>query len=144
MTNPSDADITRILNETRVIALVGASNKPARASFQVGTFLAKQGYKVIPVNPGQAGKQLFGQTVVSSLSDIDEAVDMVDVFRASEAVEEVVDEALAALDGLQTIWMQLGVENEAAAAKARAQGIEVVQDRCPKIEIPRLRVEKIR
>lgn len=136
--NLSDEDIARILKDTRVIALVGASPRPERASNRVGTYLAERGYKVIPVNPGQAGKELFGQTCVASLSDITEPVDMVDIFRKSEAVLEVVDEALTHLQGLKTIWMQLDIINEKAAALGHAQGAEVVMDRCPKIEIPRL------
>ncbi|WP_417269505.1 CoA-binding protein [Celeribacter sp.] len=135
---PSDAQIAKILTETRVIALVGASANPARPSNEVGNFLAAQGYKVIPVNPGQAGKVLFGQTCVASLAEIDEPVDMVDIFRRSEAVLEVVEEALLRLKGLKTVWMQLGVINASAAALATAQGADVVMDRCPKIEIARL------
>lgn len=139
----TDADITRILTDTRVIALVGASPKPERASHRVGNFLAEQGYKVIPVNPGQAGKELFGQTVVASLADIDEPVDMVDIFRRSEEVEAVVEEALRELKNLKYIWMQLEIVNEKAAALAVAQGAEVVMDRCPAIEIPRLGIEAV-
>ncbi|WP_226549910.1 CoA-binding protein [Celeribacter naphthalenivorans] len=134
----TDADIARILGDTKVIALVGASPKPDRPSHRVGTFLAARGYKVIPVNPGQAGKELFGQTCVAALSDITEPVDMIDIFRRSEEVEHVVDDALHALQGLKYIWMQLDIVNEKAAALARAQGAEVVMDRCPAIEIPRL------
>lgn len=139
----TDSDIARILSDTRVIAMVGASPRPDRASHRVGNFLASQGYKVIPVNPGQAGKELFGQRVVASLSEIDEPVDMVDIFRRSEAVEPVVEEALKALKNLKYIWMQLGVINEKAAALAVAQGAEVVMDRCPKIEIPRLGIDPV-
>ena len=135
---PTDDDLRRILSETRVIALVGASANPDRPSHRVGWFLARQGYRVIPVNPGLAGKELFGAAVVARLSDIAEAVDMVDIFRRSEEVGPVVDEALAALPSLRTVWMQLGVVNEAAAEVARAKGVEVVMDRCPAIEIPRL------
>ncbi|WP_417243077.1 CoA-binding protein [Celeribacter sp.] len=135
---PSDAQIATILTETRVIALVGASANPERPSNEVGHYLAARGYKVIPVNPGQAGKELFGQTCVASLADIDEPVDMVDIFRRSEEVLPVVEEALLHLEGLKTVWMQIGVTNEKAAALAIAQGAGVVMDRCPKIEIPRL------
>ncbi|WP_231730483.1 CoA-binding protein [Celeribacter halophilus] len=134
----TDADITRILKDTKVIALVGASAKPERPSHRVGNFLASKGYKVIPVNPGQAGKTLFGETCVASLSEITEPVDMVDIFRRAEEVGAVVDEALHALTGLKYVWMQLDLVNEKAAALARAQGAEVVMDRCPAIEIPRL------
>lgn len=134
----TDADITRILKDTKVIALVGASAKPERPSHRVGNFLASKGYKVIPVNPGQAGKTLFGETCVASLSDITEPVDMVDIFRRAEELGDVVDEALRTLTGLKYVWMQLDLVNEKAAALARAQGAEVVMDRCPAIEIPRL------
>ncbi len=134
----TDDDIRRILADTKVIALVGASPKPERPSHQVGRFLVSRGYTVIPVNPGQAGKEIFGQTCVGSLSDIGQPVDMVDIFRRAEEVEHVVDEALHALTGLKYIWMQLDIVNDKAAALARAQGAEVVMDRCPAIEIPRL------
>ncbi|WP_417247052.1 MULTISPECIES: CoA-binding protein [Celeribacter] len=134
----TDADITRILKDTKVIALVGASAKPERPSHRVGNFLVSKGYKVIPVNPGQAGKTLFGETCVASLSEITEPVDMVDIFRRAEELGAVVDEALHALTGLKYVWMQLDLVNEKAAALARAQGAEVVMDRCPAIEIPRL------
>jgi predicted CoA-binding protein len=140
--NLTDPDIARILTDTRVIALVGASPRADRASNRVGNYLAMRGYTVIPVNPGQAGKQLFGQTCVASLSDIDEPVDMVDIFRRSDEVLGVVEEALTHLRGLNTIWMQLDIVNEKAAALGRAQGAEVVMDRCPKIEIPRLGLVK--
>lgn len=133
----TDTDITRILSNTHVIALVGASPRPERASHRVGLYLAAQGYKVIPVNPGQVGRVLFGQPCVGSLADISETVDMVDVFRRSEEVPPVVEEALK-LEGLKTIWMQLDVIHNEAAALARARGIEVVMNRCPAIEIPRL------
>ncbi|ALI54803.1 CoA-binding protein [Celeribacter marinus] len=137
---PSDAQIATILTETRVIALVGASAHPKRPSNEVGHYLAARGYKVIPVNPGQAGKELFGQTCVATLADIDEPVDMVDIFRRSEEVLGVVEDALAHLRGLKAVWMQIGVINEKAAALAVAQGANVVMDRCPAIEIPRLGV----
>lgn len=139
----TDADITRILQDTKVIALVGASPKPERPSHRVGNFLAAQGYKVIPVNPSQAGRELFGQPCVAALSDIDAPVDMVDIFRRADEIEHVVDEALHALRGLKYIWMQLDLINEKAAALARAQGAEVVMDRCPAIEIPRLGIGKV-
>lgn len=137
----TDTDIIRILRDTKVIALVGASPKPERPSHQVGLYLVAQGYKVIPVNPGQAGKELFGEICVASLSEITERVDMVDIFRRTEEVESVVDEALHALTGLKYIWMQLDIVNEKAAALAHAQGAEVVMDRCPAIEIPRLNLQ---
>lgn len=133
----TDDTLRRILTKTRVIALVGWSPNPDRPSHQVAAFLTRQGYRVIPVNPGQAGAVVAGEVVRAALSDISEAVDMVDIFRRSEDVGPVVSQALA-LPGLQTIWMQLGVVNDAAAAEARAAGLTVVMDRCPAIEHPRL------
>ncbi len=135
---PDDSQIRDILRETRVIALVGWSPKPDRPSHSVAAFLARRGYRVIPVNPGQAGVEALGTVVRARLSDIAEPVDMVDIFRRSEEVPRVVEEALAALPGLKTIWMQLGVMHEGAAAMAVGRGLQVVQDRCPAIEIPRL------
>jgi hypothetical protein len=134
---PTDADIARILTTVRTIAVVGCSPKPDRPSHGVARFLAAQGYRVIPVNPGAAGQAALGTTVRATLADIAGPVDMVDIFRRSEEVGPVVEAALA-LPGLQAIWMQLGVVNEAAAQAARARGIAVVMDRCPAIEIPRL------
>ena len=129
----------QILRDTRVIALVGWSARPERPSHGVAAYLARRGYRVIPVNPGLAGRvTAWGEPVRARLADIAEAVDMVDIFRNSDAVEAVVDEALAVLPGLRVVWMQLGVRNEAAAGKARAAGVDVVMDRCPAIEIPRL------
>ncbi|MDQ1849097.1 CoA-binding protein [Gemmobacter fulvus] len=136
-TDLRDDDIRSILTTTRVIALVGWSPNPDRPSHRVAAFLAARGYRVIPVNPGQAGQQALGETVRASLADIHEPVDMVDIFRRSEDVPGVVDAALA-LPGVKVIWMQLGVTHAAAAAKAEAQGLRVVQDRCPVIEIGRL------
>ena len=134
----TDDDLRRILSETRTIALVGWSPKPDRPSHRVAAFLKARGYRVIPVNPGQAGQAALGETVRASLSDIGEDVDMVDVFRRSDAAGAVVDEALEVLPGLKTVWMQLGVIDEVAAERARARGVEVVMNRCPAIEIPRL------
>ena len=135
---PDDTAIADILRTTRTIALVGWSPNPARASHGVARFLAARGYRVIPVNPGHAGKVVLGETVRASLAEISDPVDMVDIFRRSEAVLPVVQEALAVLPGLKTVWMQLGVENADAAALAEARGLQVVQNRCPAIEIPRL------
>jgi len=133
----TDDTLRRILTTTKVIALVGWSPNPDRPSHQVGGFLSRMGYRVIPVNPGQTGVVVAGEVVRAALSDITEPVDMVDIFRRSEEVGPVVTQALA-LPGLQTIWMQLGVINEAAAAQARAAGLTVVMDRCPAIDYPRL------
>ena len=138
MMQPDDTAIADILRTTRTIALVGWSPDPARASHGVARFLAARGYRVIPVNPGHAGQVVLGETVRASLAEISDPVDMVDIFRRSEAVLPVVQEALAALPGLKTVWMQLGVENADAAALAEARGLQVVQNRCPAIEIRRL------
>ena len=138
MMQPDDTAIADILRTTRTIALVGWSPNPARASHGVARFMAARGYRVIPVNPGHAGQVVLGETVRASLAEISDPVDMVDIFRRSEAVLPVVQEALAALPGLKTVWMQLGVENADAAALAEARGLQVVQNRCPAIEIPRL------
>src|SRR5690606_1898280 len=128
--------IERIVRETKTIAIVGLSPKEDRPSWGVARYLQSQGFRIIPINPGQAGKELLGETVYPDLSAIpaEAHVDMVDIFRRPEAVGPVVDEALAALPDLRTIWMQIGVVNDAAAEKARARGITVVQDRCPKVE----------
>lgn len=136
----TDAELRRILNETKVIACVGVSPNPLRPSHYVARFLSLRGYRVIPVNPGHAGAQLFGETVVAQLSDIppDARVDMVDIFRRSEHVPPIVDEAITHLPDLRTVWMQIGVEHAKAAAMAAAQGLCVVQNRCPKIEYQRL------
>ncbi|OSP56445.1 CoA-binding protein [Pseudoruegeria sp. SK021] len=135
-----DTRLTEILTRTRIIACVGASPNPARPSHYVSLFLQAQGYRVIPVNPGQAGNTLFGERAYARLSDIPSviAVDFVDVFRRSEEVPAVVDEALDALPHLRTIWMQIGVQHADAARRAEAAGVQVVQNRCPKIDIPRL------
>lgn len=134
----SDDDIIRILRTTRSIALVGASQNPARASYGVLAFLIGRGYEVHPVNPGLAGNKLLGRTVYASLADLKEPVDMVDVFRNSEAADATVDEALALATPPKVIWLQLGVVNVDAAARAEARGVSVVMDRCPAIETPRL------
>lgn len=134
----SDDLLKDVLTRTKRIAVVGVSMNPVRPSYYVARYLALKNYTVIPVNPGHAGKMLFGQTVRASLSDIDTPIDMVDIFRRSEAVPPIVDEALEVLDGLQTIWMQIGVENAEAAEKAESRSITVIQNRCPKIEYQRL------
>lgn len=146
MTTHTDASLTEILRRTRVIAMVGASPDPARPSHQVGQFLRDAGYRVIPVNPGHAGKTLFGEEVRARLSDIPDelAVDMVDIFRRSDHVLPIVEEALAHLPALRTIWMQIGVRNAEAADAARARGLDVVEDSCPKIELGRLGLDAAR
>lgn len=136
----TDTQIKDILTRTRRIALVGASANPARPSHQVMQFLLKVGYDVVPVNPGLAGQTLLGQPVAASLSDIGGDIDMVEIFRQSDHVPAVVEEALAQFPQLGTIWMQLGVEHEGAADMARARGVDVVMNRCPKIDYPRLMV----
>ena len=133
-----DGYVADILKTVKTIALVGASPNPARPSHGVIGFLLSKGYHVIPVNPGQAGKTIQGQTVYGHLSDIPEEVDMIDVFRASEYVDEVVNEALMMKHRPQAIWTQLGVRDDSAAQKAEAAGIKVVQNKCPAIEYPRL------
>ncbi|MFC3071856.1 CoA-binding protein [Shinella pollutisoli] len=133
-----DGYLADILRRTKVIALVGASPNPERPSHRVMAFLLRKGYRVIPVNPGQAGKEILGRTVYASLADIPEPVDMVDVFRAPEALPSVVDEVLAMKTRPKAIWGQLSVRHDGAAAKAEAAGIDVVMDRCPAIEYPRL------
>lgn len=124
-----DKHLKEILQRTKVVAVVGVSMNPVRPSYYVARYLSLKGFTVIPVNPGHAGKALFGQTVRASLSEISEPVDMVDIFRRSEAVPPIVDEALDAFPNLQTVWMQIGVENADAAAKAQARGVDVVMNR---------------
>jgi len=134
----SDALLKDVLTRTKRIAVVGVSMNPVRPSYFVARYLSLKGFEVIPVNPGHTGETLFGATVVAKLSDIEGDVDMVDIFRRSEAVPEIVEEALAAFPKLQTIWMQIGVEHAEAAALAEARGVAVIQNRCPKIEYQRL------
>jgi predicted CoA-binding protein len=134
----SQAYISGILNSIKTIAMVGASANDVRPSFFVLKYLIAKGFTVYPVNPGQAGKDILGQRVYARLSDIPHPIDMVDIFRASDAVPAIVDEALT-LDPLpKVIWMQLGVRNDEAAARAEAAGLQVVMNRCPKIEYGKL------
>lgn len=136
--DPTDDLVRRVLGSVRTIAVVGASPNPARPSFMVTRFLASQGYRVFPVNPGQGGGEIAGLTAYARMADVPEPIDMVDVFRASEHVGAVVDEALALDPPPKVIWTQLDVRDDAAAARAAARGLIVVQDRCPKIEYARL------
>ena len=134
----TDTELKTILRQVKSVAVVGISPNPSRPSYFVGRYLGLKGFKMIPVNPGHAGKTLFGQTIMGSLSEIQSQVDMVDIFRKSDAVPAIVDEAIEKFPTLKCIWMQIGVEHPEAAARARAHGITVVQNRCPKIEYQRL------
>jgi predicted CoA-binding protein len=136
----SDAYLRGILTATRTIAVVGASPRPERPSHRVMAYLQRQGYRAIPVNPNAAGTAINGETCWASLAEVPEPVDMVDVFRRSEFAGGVVDAAIA--KGAKTVWMQLGVRDDSAAARAEASGIEVVMNRCPAIEIPRLGLQR--
>ena len=134
----SDEYLRTILRHAKTVALVGISANPVRPSYFVARYLTLKGMRVIGVNPGLAGQSLFGEAVYADLTSIQDDVDMVDIFRRSEAVGPIVDEALARWPQLQTVWMQIGVTNQAAADAAEARGVDVVQNRCPKIEYQRL------
>ncbi|HEX7741565.1 MAG TPA: CoA-binding protein [Sphingobium sp.] len=134
-------DIADLLTETRTIALVGISDRPNRPSYGVMKFLQRHGYRVLPVNPQIAGEHVHGEFVWARLSDIGVPIDMVDIFRRSEVAGEAVDDAIAA--GAKSVWMQLGVIDEAAAARAEAAGLKVVMDRCPAIDIPRFNIAPV-
>lgn len=133
--------IIDLLNETRTIAMVGLSDRPDRPSYRVMKVLQDHGYRVLPVNPQIAGEHVHGEFVWARLADIGVPIDMVDIFRRSDAAGDAVDEAIAA--GAKSVWTQLGVIDEAAAARAEAAGLKVVMDRCPAIEIPRLNIAPI-
>jgi len=137
---PSDNLLRKILKETKVIACVGVSMNPIRPSYFVARYLGLRGYRVIPVNPGHAGKTLFSEEIYGSLADIPKhiTIDMVDVFRRSEHVPPIVEMALTELPELKTVWMQIGVRNDTAAEMASARDVQVIQNRCPKIEYQRL------
>lgn len=137
----ADADIKALLEQTRTIALVGASDRPDRPSYGVMATLQAHGYRVIPVNPQITGEHIHGEFVFRDLHQLGDPIDMVDVFRRSDKVGEVVDEAIAI--GAKAVWMQLGVIDEAAAARAEAAGLKVVMDRCPAIDLPRLGVAPV-
>ena len=134
----SDALLHSILTRVKRVAVVGVSTNPVRPSFFVARYLHLKGFDVIPVNPAYDSETLFGRPVLAGLSDIKGGVDMVDIFRRSEAVPEIVDEALSAFPALDVIWMQIGVMHAEAAAIAEARGVTVIQNRCPKIEYQRL------
>ncbi|WP_341207139.1 CoA-binding protein [uncultured Sphingomonas sp.] len=137
----TDAEIRTLLEEVRTIALVGASDRPTRPSNGVMAALQAHGYRVIPVNPQITGTHVHGEFVFRELSQLGDPIDMVDIFRRSSEAGAAVDEAIAI--GAKAVWLQLGVVDEAAAARAEAAGLKVVMDRCPAIEIPRLGVEPI-
>jgi len=137
----SDGYIRNLLREVKTIAMVGASANTVRPSYFVLKYLRERGYDVIPVNPGQAGKLMLGTTFVATLADIVQPIDMVDVFRASDQVMAVVDDVLKLKPLPKYLWMQLGIRNDAAAARLEAAGIKVVMNRCPKIEYGRLSSE---
>lgn len=136
--NDSDAELREILSTVKTIALLGASPNEDRPSYHVMEFLLQKGYRVLPVNPGQAGKEILGAPVYASLSDIPEPVDMVEVFRASNAVAGIVDEILSLKTLPKVLWTQLGVIDEDAGKRAHDAGLKVVMNRCPAIEYPRL------
>ena len=136
-----DEDIAELLGSARTIAMIGASDRPDRASYGVMKFLQDRGYRVIPVNPQITGEHIHGEYVWRELAQIGEPIDMVDIFRRPQAAGEAVDEAIAV--GAKSVWMQLGVINEDAAVRAEEAGLQVVMDRCPKIEIARMRLPRL-
>lgn len=133
----SDKDIANVLRSVKTIALLGASHKPERPSYEVMAFLLEHGYTVIPVNPALAGTELQGQRVYESLETIPQRVDMIDIFRNASFLPVIVEQAIS--EGINIIWAQLGVVDEIAAAHAESNGITVIMDRCPAIEWPRLK-----
>ena len=135
----SDQIVCELLENVATIALVGASKKPQRASYRVMAYLQQCGYKVIPVNPMLAGERLHGEVVKATLAEVDTPIDMVDIFRNSDAAGESVDEAIAI--GAKAVWLQLGVIDHQAEERAMKAGLTVVMDRCPKIDIPTLAIK---
>ncbi len=135
-----DALLRGILGSCRTIAMVGTSANWVRPSYFAMKYLQSKGYRIIPVNPGESGEEILGEKVYSSLEDIPDRFDMVDIFRNSEAAGPITDQAIAAAKekGIKVVWMQLGVRNDEAAERAEAAGITVIMDRCPKIEYGRL------
>lgn len=140
MDEHGDDAIRSVFRETKVIAVIRASANPKRPSFYIADFLRQNGYEVFAINPGLAGKVLHGNPVYANLSEIPSTikVDMVDIFRQTDLIPDIVDDAMEHLPHLRTIWMQLGLSHSLAALKASEAGLTVVQDRCPKIELPRL------
>jgi predicted CoA-binding protein len=136
----SPEDIAQLLAETRTIAVIGASDRPDRPSWGVMRVLQDWGYRILPVNPQITGEHIHGEYVWRDLEQIAEPIDMVDIFRRPAAAGEAVDQAIAA--GAKSVWMQIGVINEEAAARAEAAGLKVVMDRCPAIDLPRFGVPK--
>ena len=136
-----DEDIAELLGKARTIAMIGASDRPSRPSYGVMRFLLDQGYRVFPVNPQITGEHVHGEFVWRELAQIGEPIDIVDIFRRPEAAGDAVDQAIFV--GAKAVWMQLGIVNEEAAARAEAAGLKVVMDRCPKIEISRLGLPRI-
>ena len=139
----SNAELLAILGSVKTIAMVGASPQWNRPSYFAMKYLQEKGYRVIPVNPGAAGREILGETVYGSLAEIPHPIDMVDIFRNAQAAGQITEEAIAVAGekGIRVIWMQLGVVNREAAEKAEAAGLKVVMDRCPKIEFGRLNSE---
>ena len=139
----SDAYLRRRLNGIRSIAVVGASPKWNRPSYFVMKYLQEKGYRIFPINPGVAGQEILGEQVYASLEEVPESFDMVDIFRNSEVAGAVTDQAIALKDekNIKAVWMQLTVRNDAAARRAEAAGLQMVMDRCPKIEFGRLNSE---
>jgi predicted CoA-binding protein len=134
----SDDAIRGILQGVKSVAIVGASAKDVRPSYFVARYLLDKGYRIFPINPGQAGKTILGQPVYATLADVPQPIDMVDIFRLAEVAPRIVEEALALKPRPKVIWMQLGIRSDAAAAIAEAAGLTVVMNRCPKIEYGRL------
>jgi predicted CoA-binding protein len=137
----SDEGIAELLTNARTIAMIGASDRPTRPSYGVMKFMQAHGYRVIPVNPQITGEHVHGEYVWRELGQIGEPIDIVDIFRRPQAAGEAVDQAIEA--GAKAVWLQLGVINQVAAAKAEAAGLKVVMNRCPKIEIMRLGIEPV-
>src|SRR5688572_11838122 len=134
-------DIAELLRSARTIAMVGASDRPDRPSYGVMKFLQSHGYRVLPVNPQITGEHVHGEFVWRELAQIGEPIDIVDIFRRPQAAGEAVDQAIKV--GAKAVWLQLGIVNDEAAARAEAAGLKVVMDRCPKIEIPRLGLKPV-